>query len=110
MNKQAVRHMVIFVLKHRQGSPESEKFLADGHRILTSIPGVNQFEVLRQVSAKNDYDYGFSMEFASQADYDTYNNHPLHTAFVSERWLPEVERFLEIDFTSVDLQPSEGAS
>ncbi|MFC0216575.1 Dabb family protein [Paenibacillus chartarius] len=95
---QGIRHMVIFNLKHPEGSPEAEKFLRDGEEILTSIPVVRNFGVYRQCSVKNDYDYGFSMEFASQEEYDLYNNHPLHTAFVQERWLVEVERFLEIDF------------
>ncbi|THF74956.1 Dabb family protein [Cohnella fermenti] len=90
--------MVIFTLKHVPGSAEAEKFLADGRTILTSIPTVSNFGVYSQVSAKNDFDYGFSMDFASQADYDFYNEHPSHVAFVKERWELEVERFLEIDF------------
>ena len=59
---------------------------------------MEKFERLRQVSPKNDYAYGFSMEFADQAAYDAYNGHPVHTAFVRDRWQPEVERFLEIDY------------
>ncbi|WP_128661331.1 Dabb family protein [Paenibacillus sp. 598K] len=93
--------MVIFDLKHAKGSAEETAFLNDGRSILTSIPVVSNFNVFRQVSAKNDYDYGFSMEFATQEDYDTYNAHPLHTAFVDQRWLTEVERFLEIDFEKI---------
>ena len=94
----AIQHMVIFCLKHAKGSAEEAAFLEDGKSILSSIPVVNNFKVSTQVSPKNDYDYGFSMEFANQADYDVYNAHPLHSAFVRERWLTEVERFLEIDF------------
>ncbi|WP_260411183.1 Dabb family protein [Cohnella xylanilytica] len=94
----SIRHMVIFNLKHPKGSPEAERFLSDGKRILTSIPTVRNFGVFDQTSAKNDYDYGFSMDFASQADYDAYNAHPAHVGFVEERWKTEVERFLEIDF------------
>jgi hypothetical protein len=98
MNNQSIRHMVIFNLKYPKGSSEAEKFLNDGKSILTSIPAVQNFGVFRQVSSKNDYDYGFSMDFASQADYDSYNVHPLHVQFVQDRWQVEVERFLEIDF------------
>lgn len=94
-----IKHMVIFNLKAGKDNSEARKFLEDGQAQLTQIPVVRHFEVLRQVSAKNDYDYGFSMQFASQADYDAYNLHPLHVQFVEERWLKEVERFLEIDFT-----------
>ena len=92
-------HMVMFCLKHEHGSAEEAAFLRDGERILTGIPGVTHFRVLRQVSPKNDYDYGFSMEFKNREAYERYNAHPLHTAFVNDRWKPEVTRFLEMDFT-----------
>ncbi|RAP74469.1 Dabb family protein [Paenibacillus montanisoli] len=98
MNKTSIQHMVIFDLKHGQGSAAAEQFLNDGERLLTSIPVVKEFSAFKQVSAKNDYDYGFSMVFDSQEDYDTYNAHPVHVDFVENRWIPEVARFLEIDF------------
>lgn len=98
MDQQTIRHMVIFNLKAQKGTDEAERFLSDGKTILESIPVVKQFEVLYQVSRKNDYDYGFSMEFSSQADYEAYNVHPNHELFVRDRWEKEVERFLEIDF------------
>jgi len=97
MGTNKIKHMVIFNLKHSKGSIEAEQFLIDGQRLLSSIPVVNNFEVYRQVSVKNDYDYGFSMEFTSQAEYDTYNEHQIHSDFVENRWMVEVTRFLEID-------------
>lgn len=100
-SQQWIQHSVIFTLKHEKGSAEEQQFLEDGKSILSAIPSVNNFQVLRQVSRKNDYSFGFSMEFASQADYDAYNVHPEHVKFVQERWETEVERFLEIDYTAV---------
>jgi len=82
----------------KKGSEAEAKFLADGKRILTHIPVVRDFRVLDQVSLKNDYHFGFSMFFANRADYETYNNHPDHVAFVENRWKKEVTLFLEIDF------------
>ena len=38
------------------------------------------------------------MEFADQATYDGYDVHPFHVAFVRDRWVPEVEDFIEIDY------------
>ncbi len=93
-----IRHTVVFRLKHAAGSAEEEKFLADARGSLAKIPGVGKFEQLRQVSPKNDYRFGFSMVFADQAAYDGYNEHPDHVAFVRDRWVPEVEAFLEIDY------------
>ena len=100
MKNGTIRHMAIFTLKHAPGSPETAAFLQDGERILSAIPVVNHFEVLRQVSVKCDFQYGFSMEFADQAAYDTYNTHPDHQAFVAQRWDVEVAGFQEIDFVN----------
>ena len=95
-----IRHTVIFVLKHAHGSLQEKAFLRDA-KVLTEIPGVEKFEQLKQVSRKNDYQFGFSMEFKDQAAYDAYNVHPKHVAFVQDRWEREVERFLEIDYVPV---------
>ncbi|WP_108397343.1 Dabb family protein [Devosia submarina] len=95
-----IRHTVVFTLKHAQGSAEEAAFLRDA-KVLAGIPGVEKFEQLRQVSPKNDYAFGFSMEFVDQAAYSGYNDHPDHVAFVRDRWEPEVERFLEIDYVPV---------
>ena len=88
-------HTVAFRLRD---DANEESFLAEA-RVLASIPGVAAFEQLRQVSAKNDFTLGFSMEFADQAAYTLYNEHPLHVSFVEGRWVPEVDDFLEIDYT-----------
>jgi heme-degrading monooxygenase HmoA len=98
LKKGEIQHMVIFNLKYDKESVETNKFLADGERILSKIPGVQYFQVFKQVSVKNDYDYGFSMIFASKDAYTTYSNHSEHISFVEDRWKKEVTRFLEIDF------------
>ncbi len=92
-----IRHTVVFRLKHPPNSTEEKAFLMAG-KVLAAIPGVEKFEQMRQVSSKNGYAFGFSMEFADQAAYDRYNSHPEHVAFVNGRWIPEVDEFLEIDY------------
>jgi hypothetical protein len=96
-----IRHTVAFRLRHAEGSPEESAFL-DAALLLADIPGVERFERFRQVSAKNDFMFGFSMEFADQTAYNGYNRHPDHVAFVEERWMPDVVDFLEIDVTPLD--------
>lgn len=92
-----IRHTVVFRLKHPLHSIIEADFLQAAD-VLASIPGVEKFEKLQQVSAKNDYHFGFSMEFADQAAYQLYDQHPDHVAFVQGRWIPEVEAFMEIDY------------
>jgi len=92
-----IRHSVVFKLKHPAGSQEERNFL-DEARKLESIPGVMKFEVMKQISSKNPYTYGISMEFEDQNSYDFYTNHTDHTRFVQELWIPNMEVFLEIDY------------
>jgi hypothetical protein len=92
-----IRHTVVFTPKHADGSPDEADFLAAAAR-LSSIPGVEAFEILREVSPKNGYRFGISMEFAGNAAYTSYNEHPDHVRFVRDRWIPEVAEFLEIDY------------
>jgi hypothetical protein len=101
-----IRHTVVFRLKHAAHSEAEKAFLSDA-MVLAKIPGVEKFERLNQVSPKNDYRFGFSMEFADQAAYNVYNDHPDHVAFVRDRWMPEVEAFMEIDYTPYGRQPME---
>ena len=95
-----IRHTVSFTLKHARGSDSESAFL-EAAKVLADIPSVERFERLRQVSAKSDFDFGFSMEFADQAAYDAYNGHPDHVAFVRDRWVREVERFQELDYAAL---------
>ncbi len=97
-----IRHTVQFKLKHPLRSPEEQDFLNAALK-LTTIPGVTCFEQSRQVSGKNPYAFNFSMEFADQAAYDGYNNHPVHIGFVQNRWAIEIEDYLEADFVPLSI-------
>ena len=91
-----IRHSVVFSLAHDPGSEAEGDFIA-AITALERIPGVEAFELMREVSPKNDYDYGLTMEFANRDAYTGYNEHPTHVAFVANRWDAEVTDFLEID-------------
>ena len=95
-----IQHTVSFRLVHAPGSAEEAAFLAAA-RALADIPGVQNFVQLRQVSPKSDHTFSFSMDFADQAAYDTYNAHPTHVAFVRDRWEVEVADFQELDFVAL---------
>ena len=91
-----IRHSALFRLRHDAGSPAEASFLATVAG-LASIPGVGDFQIARETSPKNPYDFVVAMTFADQTAYDDYNDHPSHVAFVRDRWLPEVAEFMEHD-------------
>ena len=74
-----VRHSVAFTLQHDEGSAEEADFLDEIAR-LEAIPGVEAFELMREVSPKNNFRFGLTMEFADPAAYGAYNEHPDHVA------------------------------
>ncbi|MCF2446839.1 Dabb family protein [Dyadobacter sp. CY345] len=92
-----IQHSVIFKLKHPKGSAEETLFL-NAAKALVSIPGVRNFNCLKQVSPKNKFEYGLTMEFSDQAAYDAYSRHEKHEAFIQDFWVKDVEDFLEIDY------------
>jgi hypothetical protein len=94
-----IRHTVTFTLVHPEGSEGERDFLHAAEQLET-IPGVEAFELLAEVSPKNGYRFGISMEFADRAAYERYNEHPDHVRFVEERWMSEVTDFLELDYAA----------
>ncbi len=94
-----IRHTVVFTLSHPGGSDSERDFLEAAGR-LAAIPGVEAFELLAEISPKNSYRFGISMEFPNRAAYEQYNAHPDHVRFVEEHWMSEVTDFLEIDYTA----------
>ena len=93
-----VRHTVCFKLIHPPGSAGEAAFLAAAARLAEDVPGVEAFEVLREVSPKNPWVFGLSMEFADRGAYEAYDAHPAHVAFLAERWQAEVEDFQEVEY------------
>lgn len=92
-----ITHSVFFKLNHDKGS-EAERVFLEKAAALGSLPGVGNLQVLEEISPKNEFDYGLTMQFTDQAAYDSYSAHPEHTAFVQEIWLKEVADFQEIDY------------
>ena len=95
-----IRHAAIFKLVHAAGSAQETRFLAALGE-LAAIEGVETFEIAREISPKNAFDFAVSMIFADEAAYQAYNIHPAHVAFVQSRWIPEVASFMEHDTTAL---------
>jgi hypothetical protein len=92
-----IQHSVIFSIKENIDSPRIKQFFKAAVE-LTNIPGVINFKSWKQVSEKNAFQYGLSMEFSTHEQYQQYNHHPTHVAFINEQWIPCVADFLEIDY------------
>jgi len=92
-----IRHTVVFKLKYPKGSSEEIEFFEAASR-LSSISGVINFESLRQLSKKNEFDYCLSMEFETSKAYEEYNQNAYHIKFIQTYWTRYIEFFLELDY------------
>ncbi len=97
-----ITHSVFFKLKVPNGSSEEKAFL-NAITKLSSISWVKNFQLLKQTSPKNEFDYGLKMEFDNQDSYDSYNEHPHHALFVKMYWADYVEEYIELDYEKIDL-------
>jgi len=61
-----IHHSVFFKLKHPIDWKSDHNFLAAAKNLAT-MPGVEKFECLIQISKKNVFEFGLSMEFARRA-------------------------------------------
>ena len=93
-------HSVFMKLKHPKDSKEEASFIAEAAK-LADIPGVLDYEIVREVSPKNNFEFGLTMKFASTEAYQAYNEHPSHVDFVENVWIPNVEVFQEIDYVNL---------
>lgn len=96
-----VRHMVVFNLIYPKDSEQAKKFIDESVEVLGAIPFCMRFDQCYEISRKNDFDYGFSFDFAKAEDYEAYNNDPSHLKYVQERWNKEVAKFMEIDLKEI---------
>ncbi len=100
LEKTRIRHTVAFTLRHDEGSPAAASFF-EALAALGAIEGVEELQVWSEVSPKNSYRYGVSMEFATRTAFETYTASPEHVEFVRDRWDDEVTEFIEIDFVAL---------
>jgi Stress responsive A/B Barrel Domain len=56
---------------------------------------------VRRIGARNAFALGVVFTFAGEAAHRAYKANPLHDRLVQERWIPEVEEFLEIDYEAL---------
>ena len=94
-------HSVFFKLRYPKNSVE-EKLFFEAVNTLIAIPGILNFQCIKQISTKNDFEYGIIMEFNTQQEYDFYASHPLHSEFVQQHWIPSVEKFMELDYETIN--------
>lgn len=95
-----IRHIVLFTFKNEITDLEKEAFFEDSKKLI-AIEGVKKFEILKESSAKNKFEQGFSMEFDNDYYYQAYLVNPINRDFVREQWLKWVDDYMVLDYEPI---------
>jgi hypothetical protein len=99
-----INHVVFFKLND---PADADELIRDCDSMLTTVAGIVSFFAGTRLETEregvdSDYDVGFYLGFMSEADYQTYLDHPAHLEVV-KKWRPRL-RHLQV-YDVVDERP-----
>ena len=91
-----VEHLIFYNLT----CPEQEAgaVIAEGERVLATIPGVRRVFAGKALDESGKYRYCWRVCFASAAVVDSYRDHPLHVDYANSHFRPNAGDRITIDF------------
>jgi len=94
---QPVEHLIIYNV---QGLDEAgvEYVMAEGRRVLSTIPGVRRVFTGEAMKDRATYRYSWLVRFTSREVIDSYREHPAHKAFANHLFRPHAGERISIDF------------
>lgn len=98
-----IHHLLIFNLKSNTSESEQQSFF-EGMNAISSLSGISNFGIAKQINPNTKFKYVLSMDFDSKENYQTFIKHPKNQEFVQAFWLKMVEDFLVIDTEKGDLK------
>ncbi|ROR32376.1 class II fructose-bisphosphate aldolase [Inmirania thermothiophila] len=96
-----VEHLIVYNV---EGIDEAEALarMAEGRRVLGSIPGVRRVVTGRALRADARYRYCWLVRFAGEPVITTYRDHPEHVRYADERFRPVAGDRISIDYELID--------
>ncbi len=96
----AVDHLIIYNVNNIS-EHEVDAIMAEGRRVLSSIPGVREVITGRAVKQDAKYRYTWLVRFCHPAVIDSYRDHPSHVAFADQYFRPVAGDRISIDYARV---------
>ena len=91
-----VEHLIFFNLTCAE--PEAAEIIAEGERVLGTIPGVRRVFAGRTLKDSDHYRYCWRVQFASAAVVDSYREHPVHVGYADTYFRPHAGDRVTEDF------------
>ena len=97
----SVEHLIIYNV-HGVSKAEAETMIAEGHRVLSVIPGVRKVFTGEAVEEDTKYRYTWLVRFCHPAVIDSYREHPDHVAFANNLFRPVAGERISIDYLAME--------
>ena len=96
-----VEHLIIYNVEGID-KVDAETMIAEGRRVLSTIPGVREVFTGAAVQDDAKYRYTWLVRFCHPAVIDSYRNHPDHVTFADTLFRPVAGERISIDYQAVD--------
>jgi len=96
-----VEHLIVYNVTGINDDDVSA-MMAEGTRVLATIPGVREVFTGEAVKQGAVYRYCWLIRFTSQAVIESYRNHPDHVAFANDLFRPFAAERISIDFQQLE--------
>ena len=107
-----VEHLIIYNVTG-VSERKMQTIMAEGRRVLSTIPGVREVVTAHAVKVDAKYRYTWLVRFCHPAVIDSYRDHPDHMAFADQHFRPVASDRISIDYLHVGTitkQPHEAIS
>lgn len=96
-----VEHLIIYNVS---GITEHDAYsmMAEGQRVLSTIPGVREVGIGRAVKEDAKYSYTWLVHFCHPAVINSYREHPVHVAFADNLFRPVADERISIDYQMIE--------
>ncbi len=92
-----VQHLIIYNVD-KLDDADTHEMIAEGRRVLATIPGVREVFTGEAVKQDAGYRYSWLVRFCHPAVIDSYREHPYHQAFADKRFRPVASERISIDY------------
>lgn len=97
-----VEHLIIYNVQGLN-KDEIKWMISEGHRVLSTIPGVREVFAGEAVNENAGYRYTWLVRFCHPSVIDSYRVHHAHTAFADKLFRPVAGERISIDFQTLNV-------
>jgi fructose-bisphosphate aldolase, class II len=101
-----VEHLIIYNTSGLDEKEGVKNLMAEGKRVLSTIPGVREVFTGTSIEEEAGYRYTWLVRFCHPAVIDSYREHPDHVAFADGWFRPVAGNRITIDYQAVESSPS----